>query len=362
MMALAVVACREGHTDAHGHEDHEEEEHHHHSFDEIAFSEHQQELFGIATEVAAKSPLSQVIQVGGLVLPSASDDVLISAPASGIIAFDGAALAEGSRVRSGQAVASISYSGLAGANPVVQARTAYETARSEYLRDSAMVIENIVSQSHYEKSRQAYIEAKSAYESVLSRDKGGSLYVKSGAAGYISALFVRSGQYVQAGQAIASVSRNRFVTLRADVPEKYYTALKDIADARFTVPSGEVLSVSGLSGRIIGYGRVAESGYIPMTFEVPGAPSRIWLVGGGSEDLLSVPSGAIVEDQGIYSVFVRDDEDCFMRKVVSLGPTDGIRTVILKGIEEGDEVVTVGAMHIKLASVAAVPAGHHHHH
>ena len=73
---------------------------------------------------------------------------------------------------------------------------------------------------------------------------------------------------------------------------------------------------------------------------------------------------AVVEDQGVHYVFVReeDDDDCFEKREVALGQSDGRRVPILKGLQEGELVVVSGAVHVKLAGVTAVPAGHTHNH
>jgi multidrug efflux pump subunit AcrA (membrane-fusion protein) len=56
------------------------------------------------------------------------------------------------------------------------------------------------------------------------------------------------------------------------------------------------------------------------------------------------------------------DEDCFDKREVSLGQSDGINVPVLDGLREGEMVVTEGAIKVKLASISAAPAGHNHNH
>ena len=89
----------------------------------------------------------------------------------------------------------------------------------------------------------------------------------------------------------------------------------------------------------------------------------MWLLTGASGNVISVPESALTEEQGLYFVYVRLDEDCYRKQHVTLGRDNGRRVEILSGLEAGDEVVTEGAYHIKLASVSTVvPEGHTHNH
>ncbi|UKI39783.1 MAG: hypothetical protein L6V35_03065 [Alistipes putredinis] len=47
---------------------------------------------------------------------------------------------------------------------------------------------------------------------------------------------------------------------------------------------------------------------------------------------------------------------------MSIGATDGERAEILSGIEEGQRVVTRGAVHVKMAAMSAIPHSHSHSH
>ena len=95
---------------------------------------------------------------------------------------------------------------------------------------------------------------------------------------------------------------------------------------------------------------------------VSGCFSEVWLISSPDREVISLPLGSIIEEQGVSSVFVRLDGECFEKREVRTGRNDGLRVEILQGLKEGEEVVTEGAIHIRLASVSAVPAGHSHNH
>ena len=66
------------------------------------------------------------------------------------------------------------------------------------------------------------------------------------------------------------------------------------------------------------------------------------------ENVLSVPVSALIEEQGVYSVFIRLDEEGYKKQWVTLGANNGSEVQILSGLKPGDEVVTRGAYQIKL--------------
>ena len=354
--------------EGHGHEGHEAEEHGHDG--EIVFSQEKQETFGVVAEILEPESFAEVIKVGGRILPAQSDESVISASTSGIIHFSGKAIAEGSYLTKGTAFAVINTQTTDGGDPVSKARAAYETAEKEYLRDTELLKDNIISQSHYDRSKLEYEQAKAAYEALSRSGYGeGGLNVNAPASGYVTDIYVKDGQYVSTGETLAVISRGNKLTLRAEAPLKYYATLPKVATANFAMPDGEVVSLNDHKGRLLGFSRTAEEGFLPVTFEfercagaIPGAYVDVWLKTGETADALTVPVDAVVESQGIYSVFIQHEDDAFMKRDVTLGGSDGLKVQILSGINPGDKVVTKGAMQIKLASVAAVPSGHNHQH
>jgi RND family efflux transporter MFP subunit len=63
---------------------------------------------------------------------------------------------------------------------------------------------------------------------------------------------------------------------------------------------------------------------------------------------ITVPNAAITEINGKTAVFVKHDPEIFELAYVQTGTDDGARTLILKGIEEGEKVVVNGAYEVKM--------------
>ena len=351
--------------------EHEEETHEHHD-GRIEISPERQQELGIRVESVAAGPFSEVIRTSGQILPSAGDEMSVVARSEGIVSLG--RLTEGSPVAQGARIATISSRNIGTGDLLAKARINLETAQKEYERDQQLRADNIVSESHLDQSRQAYEHAKVEYEALAAdATADGGLSVTSPLSGFIKNWLVRSGEYVETGTPIATVSSNRRLRLQADVPEQYYGRIASVRDASFTTSySDNTYSLSELGGKLVSYGRSSEVGfYIPVIFEfdnrgsfVSGSYVDVWLRTSVSGNCIAVPLAAVVEDQGVHYVFVReaDDDDCFEKREVRLGQSDGHRVPVLQGLQEGEFIVTEGAMHVKLAGVAAVPAGHSHNH
>lgn len=383
MVLCVSVACCGQRSESHHHESehhHEaEEEHHHHEegheeghAGEIVFSVEQQKAFGIQTEKVTLKPFASVVRASGSILAATGEEATVSATTSGVFHFSGKAPAEGTYLAKGKQFAVINTESVDGGDPVANARAAYETAEREYLRDQELLKDNIIPVSHYDQSKLEYEQAKAAYEALTRSGYGNTgLNVAAPVSGYLQALYVAEGQYVTTGQPLALVSQNRRLQLRAELPDKYYPMLQDIASANFTTADGVTHVLSDLGGKLLSFSRTATDHFLPVTFEfdnkVPVASGSfvdVYLIMRTQADAITVPVDAVTESQGVYSVYVRndDEDDAFLKRDVTLGASDGINVQILSGLNPGDEVVTKGAIQIRLASVSAVPSGHNHQH
>jgi RND family efflux transporter MFP subunit len=372
LMALCAVLYGCGpHNHAHEHE-HEHEHEHSHEDGRIEMSPARQVQLGVLVDTVSAGPFSEVIRTSGQIVSSAGDEMTVVAKSEGIVSLGN--LGEGSPVSKGARIGTISTRSVGSGDKLAKARITLETAKKEYERDLQLRENNIVSESHLDQSRLAYEHARVEYEALVADGTAsGAVVVASPLSGFVKSLTVRSGDYVEAGTPIATVSSNRRLRLRADVSEKYYGRIAQVRDADFvTSYSDKAYSLGELGGRLVSYGRASDGDfYIPVIFEfdnkgefVPGSYVDVYLKTSASRNCISVPLSAVVEDQGVHYVFVReeDDDDCFEKREVTLGQSDGSRVPVVAGLQEGELVVVAGAVHVKLAGVTSVPAGHTHSH
>ncbi|WP_075557201.1 efflux RND transporter periplasmic adaptor subunit [Parabacteroides timonensis] len=369
----------EGHDHDHEGHDHEHEGHDHgkeaasgaHA-NEIIFKEELAKAVGLQTKVMEPAPFTDVIKTSGSVLAAQGDETTVVATVPGIVTFGSLSFVDGAAVRKGQAILSLASNTLSDGNVAARAKYAYENAKKEYERMEQLVGDKIVSAKDFEQARLNYENAKVAYEAIAGKQTANGVSVVSPMNGYLKNLQVKEGDYVAVGQPLATISQNSRLVLRAEVSEKYYKYLPAVQSANFRTPYDEmVYKLSDLHGRILSYGKAsdANSFYIPVTFEfdnkgavIPGSFVEIYLLASPMEDVLSVPVSALIEEQGIYSVFIRLDEEGYQKREVKLGANNGSEVQILSGLKPGETVVTQGAYQIKLASASnAIPAHTHNH-
>jgi len=370
----------EGHDHDHEGHDHEHEGHDHgkeaattaaHS-NEIIFKEELAKAVGLQTKVVEPAPFTDVIKTSGSILAAQGDETTVVATVPGIVTFGNLSFVDGAAVRKGQAILSLASNTLSDGNVAARAKYAYENAKKEYERMEQLVGDKIVSAKDFEQARLNYENAKVAYEAVAGKQTANGVSVVSPMNGYLKNLQVKEGDYVAVGQPLATISQNSRLVLRAEVSEKYYQYLPAVQSANFRTPyDDKVYKLSDLHGRMLSFGKAsdANSFYIPVTFEfdnkgavIPGSFVEIYLLTSPMEEVLSVPVSALIEEQGVYSVFIRLDEEGYQKQEVKLGANNGSEVQILSGLKPGETVVTQGAYQIKLASASnAIPAHTHNH-
>lgn len=368
-------ACGE-HAHEHGEEGHSHEEEMHagekagHS-DEIILTPEKAKAAGVEAETVRAGSFRNVIHTSGQILAAQGEEATVVAASSGVVSFS-RKVAEGMQVGKGTELLSVSAAHIQDGDPVQKAKVAYEKAKEEYERAQKLVSSQIVSQKDFAALREAYENARLTYEALKPSKSGKGVSVKSPISGFIKACLVKEGDYVTVGQPLMTVTQTRRLVLKAEVSERYYAQLSQVVSANFQTPyNNKVYSLENLGGKLLSFGKSSgdTSYYVPVTFEfdnrgdmVPGSFVEVYLLSGERSGVLSLPLSALTEEQGVYFVYLKLDEECYKKQEVKLGTSDGSRVEILSGIKDGDTVVTRGAIHVKLASASnAIPAHTHNH-
>lgn len=386
MMTLSGVSCTHeknelvhDHAHEHGHEgeehdghDHEHEHvghegHDHGSGDEIVLEPERAEQFGVEVMAVSPSTMNDVVKVVGTVGGTASGTGSVSAPTAGIFTFNGD-IVVGSRVSKGQVIGTVTASAVSGGDANQAARATLEAAKQELDRLKPLYEQQLVTAERYNQAVMAYNVAKASYSPSAASGR-----VTAPSSGTITELSVGQGQYVEPGTVIARIADGSTLTLTLDVPDRYAAMIPAATDARVVVNgTGEVVDLSNLGGRKITTGATTtlRPGYLPVVFTFnsnglfsPGAVVETYLLGAPRTDVITVPVEAISEQQGNYFVYVRVDEEGYLKSPVTLGARDGRNIEILSGVHPGDEVVVKGVTAVKLAEKSGVvPEGHSHSH
>lgn len=357
-------------------EEHDDADEHEHAAGEIVFSEAQAEAAGLSVETVQPADFVQVLKVNGEILSAEGDEKTIVATASGIVDYaNQIVLTEGLAVRGGQELFTLSATGMASGDAVAQAQGEREAASAAWERAQRLWQQRLITRADYEEAELRY-KRSSAVQNA---------HIVSPMNGYLKRCFVTAGTYVTEGQPLAVITRNCRLQLHADVSARYYSRLQGLSSADIVMPYDEkVYHLNQLNGRLLSIGKASglntssadyhgststmASPYIPVIFEFDAAPglfagsfADVYLISGTRPDVLSVPLSALIEEQGLFFVFVQIDDDGYRKQEVTLGQRSSERAEVLAGLQPGDAVVVKGAYQIKLASVVSVAEGHHHH-
>lgn len=380
-----TTACHHEHHHDHEHDHHHDHDHHHHDEEDhhhdvpansVKFTEEQSSIIDFATAEVSKEKFGRVIKTTAQVVSAAGDEQVAASRASGIVRFAGGDIVEGASVKKGQRLFTIESSGMADGNMNVRYQEAaanYQAAKAEYERKAELAKDRIVSQAELERSRAAYEGAKAAYDNLKGNFSPSGAVVCAPMSGYIKNIGVQNGGYVEAGQAVVTISQNKDLYLRAELSPRYYASLRNIKTANIELPDGGgVYTLEELKGAFVNYGKASDSQnpLIPVTFRIQncgnliaGSFVKLYIVSEAEEEVIAVDNGGIVEEMGNNFVFVKIAPELFEKRMVTLGGTDGKRTVVTSGLKEGESVVTRGAMMVKMAQGASAldpHAGHVH--
>lgn len=341
-------------------------EHEGHS-DEIEFSTEKAKHFGVETSIVKKGSFYEIIKVSGQILPAQSDESVISAKSSGIIRLNSNAI-EGKQLAAGSSIGHISSKNVAGGDANEAARINYEAAKRELDRITPLYNDRIITEREYNQAKQVFEQAKAALTS--NSDAGSS--ATSNIAGTITKINIKDGEFVAVGTPLAIVSKNAKLILRADLPNRYAPIVTSIKTANFKPAYTEtVYDLTQMNGNIVSNKNlsVVTPGYIPINFEfsnttgiVPGTFAEIYLIGTSKNDCITLPLDAITEEEGYFFVYKKVHEESYMKNEVKIGLNNGEHVEILSGVHEGDQIVTKGAILMKLASKAGSVPGHSHEH
>lgn len=355
----------EGHDHEHEGHDHEHEEE---SSDEITITPEKAAAAGISSAIIKAGDFQGAILCNGKIRSAWSSQQVLTAPTNGIIHLQNN-ITTGAKVGQGSLVASISGENIIGGDDAEKARITLETAKAEYDRTKALFDEHLATAEAMNLAKEAYLQAQNQARAFTSSSKGGTA-LKSGVNGYLVSLDVQEGDYVTAGQRIGMVANSNKLILEADLPGRYMGYIGQISSANIR-PEYSTAYISGneIGAKVVSSSQALQNGFFPVTLEMGyhkdlaiGSYCQCYLLTAIRHNIISLPTDAITETQGVYYAYRQIDEECYEKVPVTIGQSNGAQVEILSGISEGERIVTSGAIHVKLAgSSNAIPAHSHSH-
>lgn len=379
LFPVMTAGCSHENHDGHDHESaeekgHEEKEEHagEGHGNEVVMSHEAVKSAGIVTESVSPGDFRDAVKAAGTIESSRGAQRVVSAPASGIVSFSSGIVA-GSPVSTGQPLFTISSKGLEQADPTAALQVDVEAARRQLERADKLIGDNLMTRKEYEEIRAAYDRAVAAASTVGARTARAT-GVSSPMGGYLVSVSVAPGAFVNMGEPLAVVAADRRLLLRAELSERHRGFAHLVTGANILPPGADApVSLAALSPRVLSANPASDGGshFFPVyiEFDNPGSLGsgsvvEAWLLGPLRSGVISVPRSTLVEEGGFFYVYVKepDEHEVFRKTEVTTGATDGRRVEILSGLKAGDEVVTEGALRIRMAGMGSSIQGHSHHH
>ncbi len=326
-------------------------------------------------EEVLTEPFRSVIATSGEIVSMPGEKKNVTASGQGIVRFANTRLVQGSPVKKGQLLFTLSSENLLDDNVKLryeEAKNRLEKSRSQYERHKVLYEQEALSQKRYQETRSAYLEDSLRYFSLEGNISEGGIRIIAPVSGTIHELRISDGEYCEAGQVLAILSTNRNLMLRADLPQQHFDQLTQIETAHFRPAySQRVFTVEEMNGSLLAAGvSVAENNhYLPVIFRLEndgnlleGAFAEVYLLGSETQALISVPVGALGEEQGGFYVYVQVTGESYSKRYVETGKNNGLAVEIIHGLSPGERMVTEGNSLIKAASMATGEIGHGHSH
>ena len=342
----------------------------------ITFTKEQSWKIDFATGLPKMMQFGDIIKTTARIQPAQGEEVILTAQTNGVVNFGGKTLTEGVPVSNGQTLFNLAGGQLVDNNMRVrynQAKNNFEAAKANYERMAKLAEDNIVSQKALLDARNEYENARLIFENLQQNFNENGQVVRSPQSGYIKHLYVANGQYVNAGEPLVSITRNKNLFIKAELQQRFASELPFIKTATIhSLTTDDVYTLEELEGEIVSFGKnVSDENYlISMTIRIenrnsfiPGSFVEIYLKAQSNAEVLTVPNSALIEEQGNFSVLVQLSPEKFEKREVKTGSTDGIRTAILRGLTQNERVVLKGATLVNLAGVSNTldpHAGHVH--
>ena len=341
---------------------------------DISYLKEQAWKVEFANAPVKKEMMFDVIKATGEIQSAPGDEVTIAAKSNGTVKFVGNNNITGAAIRSGQTMFSITGGEIAFENVDAAKQTAraeLTTAKSEFERASELIKDKLITRAEFQNAKLRYEQAQITLNN-LGRNYSGGKSLSSPINGFVKNILVSEGQFVSAGQPLATLTKNQGLILKADVSLKDADKINSIQEANFTIiQSKQSYNTKELNGKLLAVGKTTagNSPFIPVHFQIdskpgmlPGSFAEVFLKTIPINDALVIPVSALVEEQGIFYVYVQTEGESFQKRELKLGANDGQKVQVLSGLSEGERVVTKGGYQIKLSQASGALPAHGHEH
>lgn len=364
----------------------------------ISFLKEQQWKILAKAEPVTKRRLVERVRVPAMVAARPGSQAAVTAPLAGrLFAAPGKALPMvGDTVQAGQTLALVQPMAselalkLAEAEAeAVRAKLGVEQAEQTFKRTQKLAQAEAKSARELQeaefalKSAQARLDAARAVQSAFQQARASTgegnasvpaIELKAPIAGMVVAQTGAAlGEWVTPDKPLFTLLDAGMVFVEARVPESVVGRLSGAKGATAELPGerGAFLPLTGEGrGRLVFLSPQVNTATrtVALVYEANNRDGRfrvgqqlmLHVESAHAEDAVAIPDAAIVEEGGQPVAFVQVSGEAFEKRELTLGIRDGNFVQVLRGVSEGERVVTKGAMAIRLAAASNVIPAHGH--
>ena len=362
----------DGEDHDHTSKDTDDHDHDHDTTDLLTISKEWERLIGLQTSVAINKPIELLISVPGKIVPNQNQVAIISPfiESSVNCVFKNI----GDKVKKGDMLACLS------SPEVGMLRAEYDKAKAEleiekqtFARKEKLFKEKIIPEKSFKEAelrkKVADVNYNYTLKTLLSigikKEEidnpptehtdavGSTIHIYAPISGVITHREASIGQKVNQSSTLFEIINLKNVWLEADIFEKDLTKIKINQTVKVILSAYQNET---FTGKIFYIGNTLnhETKTIKILVEInnpeaklkPGMFANTNIVVGKKENTLVIPKDAILEDENLSVVFVKEGES-YHRHVVTTGIVSNEYIEILSGINAGSVVVTKGNYQLK---------------
>ena len=356
----------------------------------ISFLKEQQWKLLVKTEPMLRRTLVERVPVPAQVRARPGSSAVITAPLAGQLAGVSESFPNpGTRVNAGDLLGLIRPRFSEAAARFFENRGEFEAAtaalkqaESAYERTKSLVAVEAKSRRDLEEAEVALASARARHSAAAAlhsnqEERTNALEMvelRAPIGGVITSVNAGVGEPVAADQTLFTILDPSTVWIEARVPESVFGRLGAAKDALCQLLDGSnrQFAISGENGRLVFSGLEVDPQRrtVPLIYEMnntkamlrTGQSVRLHVETARALDAASIPHSALVEEGGMFVVFVQVSGETFQRREVRLGIRDGDWIQVVAGLSPGERVVTDGAYAIRLAAASnAIPSHGHAH-
>lgn len=252
------------------------------------------------------------------------------------------------------AISLVTYEGAKTA--LENARMAYETAEKNY-----DIVTNVITPGN-EVSAKSGVETAQAAKNAASlainqaREYIANTKITAPISGYISSKSVVMGQFAAAGSPLFTISNAENIEAEIYVTESVIPYITEGSKAQVKVASASVDAEGKVS--VVNPVKDSMTGMYTVRVSVPNENGMLKIgmfaditlyTDQSAEDVVCVPSSAIMQEGSEYYLFVANGNTA-EKRVVTQGVSDGEYTEIIEGVESGESIICEGKEYVTEAN------------